>query len=229
MICLIQSEYSTFIDDKNKVKYSEIKGYPSRGTPLNAQPNAIFIDESGLYKLLTHSKKELAQKFRDDIFSNILPSIRKTGKYDIEKKSKSKLKELNSELIQLKNNQRNIKYPEGKAIYVIKQIINNKKYYKLGRTKNLNKRLKVYNTGNVNKLLYKYFCIIDDEKLDTCIKKFMRNKEYIKNKEFYVTNIKNIVKILNICNKKIKKLSCGYCLKSKSLNDIIKHKCKYEI
>ena len=63
-----------------------------------------------------------------------MPSIRKTGKYDIDKKSKSRLKELNHEIIQLKNNQRNIKYPEGKAIYIIKQIINKKVYYKLGRT-----------------------------------------------------------------------------------------------
>ena len=54
-------------------------------TPLNFQPSTIFIDEAGLYKLLTNSKKELAQKFRDDVFTNILPSIRKTGKYDIDK------------------------------------------------------------------------------------------------------------------------------------------------
>ena len=170
----------------------KIKVYPSRGTPLNLQPNAFFIDEAGLYKLLTNSRKELAQKFRDDVFTNILPSIRKTGKYDINNKSNIKLKELNKEIIELKNNQRNIKYPTGNAIYVIKQIINKKKYYKLGHTKDLNKRLKVYNTGNANKILYKYFCIIDDEKLDVCIKKF------IKNKEFYVTNVSNIIKILNI-------------------------------
>lgn len=118
--------YSSFIDSKNKVKYIDIKVYPSKGTPFNSQPNALFINEPGLYKLLTYSKKELAQKFRDDVFTNILPSIRKTGKYDIDKKNKTKLKELNNEVIQLKNNQRNIKYPEGNAIYVIKQIINKK-------------------------------------------------------------------------------------------------------
>ncbi len=221
--------YSSYIDDKNKVKYNDIKVYPSRGTSKLIHKYTIFIDESGLYKLLTNSKKQLAQKFRDDIFSNILPSIRKTGKYDIDKKSKSKLKELNHEIIQLKNNQRNIKYPEGVAIYIIKQIINKKIYYKLGRTKNLNKRLKVYNTGNANKLLYKYFCIIDDENIDKCIKTFMKNKEYIKNKEFYVTNLNNIVKILNKCDKRIKNITCGYCLKNKKLKDIMKHKCKFII
>ena len=51
--------------------------------PYNFQQTTIFIDESGLYKLLTNSTKSLAKKFRDDIFSNILPTIRKTGKYKI--------------------------------------------------------------------------------------------------------------------------------------------------
>jgi prophage antirepressor-like protein len=149
------------------------------------QGNTIYINESGLYKLLTNSKKDLAQKFRDDVFSNILPTIRKTGKYNVE--DKNKLKELNKEIIDLKNNQRNIKYPIGKAIYVIKKIINNKKYYKLGHTKDLNKRLKVYNTSNPNKILYKYFCLIENDSIDKCIKKVFKNKEFIKNKEYYGT------------------------------------------
>jgi prophage antirepressor-like protein len=213
------------INISNKFKFKDIKVLPSMAIPLNFQSSTIFIDESGLYKLLTNSKKELAQKFRDDIFSNILPTIRKTGKYNIE--DKNKLKELNKEIIELKNNQRNIKYPIGKAIYVIKKVINNKKYYKLGYTRNLNKRLKVYNTGNPNKLLYKYFCIIDDENLDKCIKNFMKNKEYIKNKEFYVTKLSDIITTLNKCDNRIKYLTCGYCLKSKKLTDMILHKCKF--
>jgi hypothetical protein len=218
--------YSSFIDDKNKKKYSNISMYPSRGTSISiVHKYTIFIDESGLYKLLTNSKKELAQKFRDDVFSNILPTIRKTGKYNVG--NKDKLKELNKEIIDLKNNQRNIKYPIGKAIYIIKKLINNKKYYKLGRTRDLNKRLKVYNTGNPNKLLYKYFCMIDDENLDKCIKKFMKNKEYIKNKEFYVTKLSDIITILNKCDKRINNLTCGYCLKSKKLKNMILHKCKF--
>ena len=91
--------------------------YPSRGTPLNFQSTTIFIDEAGLYKLLSNSKKDLAEKFKDEIFSNILPNIRKTGEYIVNKNEKEKLKTLNQEIIQLKNNQRNIIYPEGKAIY----------------------------------------------------------------------------------------------------------------
>ncbi len=151
-----------------------------------------------MYKLLSNSKKDIAIKFRDEIFTNILPSIRKTGEYIVNKNDKEKLKTLNQEITQLKNNQRNIVFPEGKAIYIIKQIRNNKKYYKIGYTSDLNKRLKVYNTGNANKLLYKYFCLIIDEKIDKCVKKYMKNKEFIKNKEYYVTNIKNVITELKI-------------------------------
>jgi prophage antirepressor-like protein len=221
--------YSSFIDEKNKKKYRNIKVYPSRGTPLNAQPSAIFIDEAGLYKLLTNSTKELAKKFRDEIFSNILPTIRKTGSYNVENKDKTKLKQLNNEIIQLKNNQRNIVYPKGKAIYVIKQKINNNSqiYYKIGYTKDLNKRLKIYNTGNPNKILYKYFCLIKDESIDKCIKNVLKNKEFIKNKEHYVINKKQIINVINKCDKRIKIICCGYCLKCKKLETIIKHKCKY--
>lgn len=56
------------INNKYKLKYKYIKGYPSRGTPLNTQPNAIFINESGLYQLLSNSTKPAASKFRDELF-----------------------------------------------------------------------------------------------------------------------------------------------------------------
>ena len=200
---------------------------PSRGTPLNFQSTTIFVDEAGLYKLLSNSTKKIAKEFKDEIFSNILPSIRKTGKYIVNKTEKDKLKSLNVEITQLKNNQRNIVYPEGKAIYVIKQIKNNKKYYKIGYTKDLNKRLKVYNTGNPNKILYKYYFLITDEKIDNCIKKYMKNKEFIKNKEYYVSNIKDIINVIINCDKRIKYICCGYCLKCKKLNNIINHRCKF--
>ena len=215
------------INISNKFKFKDIKVLPLMAVPLNFQPSTIFIDESGLYKLLTNSKKELAQKFRDDVFSNILPSIRKTGKYNIN--NKDKIKELNKEIIDLKNNQRNIKYPIGKAIYIIKKVINNKKYYKLGRTKDLNKRLKVYNTGNPNKTLFKYYCLIEDNSIDKCIKTVFKNKEFIKNKEYYVTTMKQIINVINKCDKRIKLMCCGYCLKCIKLENIIKHKCKYII
>ena len=41
----------------------------------------IFIDEAGFYELVFSSKLEAAKKFRDWVFTTVLPSIRKYGQY----------------------------------------------------------------------------------------------------------------------------------------------------
>ena len=52
------------------------------------QPNenelkSIYINESGLYSLIIHSKKEEAKVFKRWITSEVIPSIRKTGQYSV--------------------------------------------------------------------------------------------------------------------------------------------------
>lgn len=42
----------------------------------------LFINESGLYSLIIRSKKKEAKKFKKWITSEVLPSIRKTGRYN---------------------------------------------------------------------------------------------------------------------------------------------------
>ena len=52
-------------------------------TPLkNEQKSTIFINESGLYSLIFGSKLESAKSFKRWVTSEVLPSIRKTGRYD---------------------------------------------------------------------------------------------------------------------------------------------------
>ena len=63
-----------------------------RAMTLNSQPNTIFVNESGLYQLLSNSRKPIASKFRDELFINILPSIRKTCIYKIKTKYNKKFK-----------------------------------------------------------------------------------------------------------------------------------------
>ena len=43
----------------------------------------IFIDEAGFYELVFRSKLETAKKFRDWVFTNVLPSVRKYGYYKL--------------------------------------------------------------------------------------------------------------------------------------------------
>jgi len=163
-----------------------------------------------------------------------MPEIRKNGKYILDNSNKQQLKKINNELHKLEtnnkvllNNQRNVIYPIGNAIYIITKIINNKKYYKIGYTRNLNNRLKVYNTALPNKILYNYYVIVTDHETDKCIKKIMKNEEFIKNKEYYVTTLNKILKFIKLCDTKLTKICCGLCLKCYNFEKIKVHKCKF--
>ena len=58
-------------------------GVRTKQTPLkNDQKNTIYINESGLYSLILHSKLESACAFKRWVTKEVLPSIRKTGTYD---------------------------------------------------------------------------------------------------------------------------------------------------
>lgn len=218
------------IQDKFIQNYNYLQGAPAGAPSSTSHPDKLFINESGLYELLSISAKPLAKIFMDKYFTEIMPLIRQNGEYISSQKDMNNIKKLNEKLAenkQLINNQRNIVYPEGNALYIIKQTLNNKKYYKIGYTKNLNKRLKVYNTGNVNKILFNYYILVKDATIDACIKKTMKNEEFIRNKEYYKTTLNKIIKFIIECDKRLNKMCCGYCLKCYNFTDIKLHKCKY--
>lgn len=53
-----------------------------------------FVNESGLYALIFNSRLEKAKEFKHWVTSEVLPSIRKTGKYESNSLMKPSLKEL---------------------------------------------------------------------------------------------------------------------------------------
>ena len=65
----------------------------------NIHPNTIFVNESGLYEILSLSTKPLAKQFMREYLKNIMPQIRKTGKYISDKNNQNKINELNKKLI----------------------------------------------------------------------------------------------------------------------------------
>ena len=221
------------IDVKNKKFYNTIDSYtPLEGSKNILKPNKIFINESGLYEILSKTTKPLAKLFMDKYFTDIMPTIRKTGSYKLHKSDKSKLNKINKKLNSIKKsnkslkiNQINIDYPEGSHIYIIKQKVNNKTYYKLGYTSNLNNRIKTYNTGNANKIYFNYIIRVNDTNTDKCIKKILRNNELIKNKEIYKITLKKALNYIYKCDNSLDKISCGYCLKSYKFDFILKHTC----
>ena len=73
----IKDEYKKYLKDI-------IRGGDS--PPLNQyEKNSIYISEEGLYQLLTTSRldNDIIKIFQKWVFDEILPSIRKTGKYEI--------------------------------------------------------------------------------------------------------------------------------------------------
>ena len=71
------------VDSEDKSKLGDFeRGRDSR--PLtNNEKNSIYINESGLYSLILRSKLEKAKNFKRWVTKDVLPSIRKTGKYEL--------------------------------------------------------------------------------------------------------------------------------------------------
>lgn len=61
---------------------------------LGRQGTAIIINESGLYSVILRSDKPEAKPFRKWVTSEVLPSIRKTGSYQVAQSSPNKSKSL---------------------------------------------------------------------------------------------------------------------------------------
>lgn len=72
------------VDDEDKQLFKVVDS-----TTLDTSNfGAYIINESGLYSLIMSSKMEKAKEFKRWVTSEVLPSIRKTGAYDIRKDSR---------------------------------------------------------------------------------------------------------------------------------------------
>ena len=69
-------------DDDKSILEDLIRGPQIRASFKNEQGGSIFINESGLYSLIFGSKLESAKAFKGWVTKDVLPSIRKTGRYD---------------------------------------------------------------------------------------------------------------------------------------------------
>ena len=70
------------VDDDDKSILEDLRRGPQIKAPFkNEQGGSIFINESGLYSLIFGSKLESAKEFKRWVTKDVLPSIRKTGRY----------------------------------------------------------------------------------------------------------------------------------------------------
>lgn len=74
------------VSDKYIIRYKKLIdtiGGNEMETLTYNEKNTKWINESGLYELTMKSKMPLAKKFQEWLHEEVLPSIRKTGKYDM--------------------------------------------------------------------------------------------------------------------------------------------------
>ena len=74
------------VDPEDRISLEKLIGKGGRITPpplvSNFQGSTLYLNESGLYSLIFGSKLESAKAFKRWVTKDVLPSIRKTGRYD---------------------------------------------------------------------------------------------------------------------------------------------------
>ncbi len=215
-------------DKNDRTSFDNLKQFVTT-VPKNMKPHAVFINESGLYSLILNSQKPIAKQFRTWVTSTVLPSIRKTGSYQIEKEHQSELNELNQKLKEakkqiriLKHNQKKKNYKAAGLIYVIRPIDTSKpNLLKVGKTTDFNKRLSTYNTSVPDDVDILFTLEVNDpDAVEHCLKGLLSKYVYRKNKEYYECTLKKIKEVIARCDKLVHdNYYCENCQKRVSFID----------
>lgn len=231
------------INDISRKKFTNLKVMGSVTLPLNFQKNTIFINESGLYEVLSKSTKPLARVFLNKYFMEIMPQIRKTGKYISNKNDMDKIKKLNNKIDNYKTelNYYNDKYKFTPSTYGYIYICDNiqikngikMKCFKVGYDLDMEKRMREYRVGNFNHKLLAYIPLnIDRKQIEKCIK--MRLKPHltklITDTVCYtsLTELKSdIVDCINFNSQHI--CHCVKCSKIYNVKSLNKHTCNIAV
>jgi len=175
---------------------------------IKQQPDSIYINESGLYSLLISSKTIKSKKFIRWITNDVLPELRKKNVFSPDKditKLLKKINELETKNKLLHNDLKLEKFPEGAMVYVIEDTIENEIYYRIGKTDNMNKRIKIYNTHSLhNKKVIYYVELLCPLQLETCIKSMLYKYRYKNRKDYFNCNLNKIIKAFKKCIESIK-------------------------
>ena len=230
----------TNIKTNNKEYYKNLRLCPRGHIHHNFQPNQIFVNEPGLYEVLLKSNKSLAEIFTLKLLTDIMPEIRKKGKYILKETDKKKLDKLNNKL---DNYKKELTYYYDKYdfelftngyFYINEDIIikNGKKIkcYKIGYCKDMNKRMQSYKVGNFNykPLAYLTLNFTNGKEIEDCVKdKYKPHIIKLKTDTIcHITLTKLKEEILNcitelnnhICN-------CMICKKKYKFKNVDTHKC----
>ena len=203
-------------------------------------PTTKFINESGLYDVLSKSLKPQAKIFMDKYFKEIMLEIRKTCKYIIKNNDKKELDKLN---IKVNNYKQELLYYYDKYDFTLSKngyfyinedkIIKNGKNiicYKIGYCKDMKKRMQNYKTGNFNykPLVYLPLNFFNGKNIEDCVKSTYK-QHIIKLKTDTVCYI-SLTKLKEKIIKCIQEITthichCMVCKKKYKFKNIDTHKC----
>jgi prophage antirepressor-like protein len=168
--------------NKNYVKKYITFALPqSTGVTQNLHPKTLFINESGLYEVLSKSTKNLAKVFKDKYFKEIMPEIRKTGKYISKESDMKKIKKLNKTIdnykAELNYYYDKFKFEPSEFGYLYICENNHIQHgisipcFKIGYALDMRKRIKEYQVGNFTHKLLAYIPLqIDCKQIENCVK-----------------------------------------------------------
>jgi prophage antirepressor-like protein len=197
---------NVIVDDKIKINQLLGGGLsyspPPKTSLLESEdPKTVFINESGFYSLILASKKTEAIEFKKWVTSIVLPSIRKTGGYNlIDNYIEEDLEKYHNKdcvyIIHIKDNI----YKYGNTSHIFKRLQTHKTNLKY------NKIIKIFDMNNMNE------AIKLENKIKTLIKTLNINTVYNTHVEIFKVdnnNLQNLIKKIDelsfkIINTKIK-------------------------
>jgi prophage antirepressor-like protein len=190
-------------EDKIQLKNMEIN------FKVKQQPDSIYINESGLYSLLLLSRTKKAKKFVKWIKNDVLPLIRQNNIFSTDTeitKLQKKINELEKKNKILLNDLKVEKFPEGAMVYIVEEYdIDNELYYRLGKTDDMNKRIKIYNTHSIhNKNVPHYVEVLCPIQLETCIRSMLYKYRYKNRKDLFRCSLAKAKKAFTECVNSIK-------------------------
>ena len=172
----------------------------------------LFLTEDGLYELLFISRKSIAKQFKVWV-RNIIKEIRLKGKYDLEEKLKQK--ELEYEK-QIEETARELDLYKKKTYEEIEKtghvyIIQTDGGYKVGKTKDINNRVKGLQTGNNNEIKVVFdFNTSNSDLLEKIVHYILDRYRCNSNREFFDCDPEYIKRIITVVGSTIDTLKSCY-------------------
>ena len=83
-------------------KVANIDASNKQYLPLESGRTAVFLNEAGLYEAIFSTRRSpVARQFQQWVFSEVLPAIRRTGRYEMNSQTMMQLQDRDSKLVHL--------------------------------------------------------------------------------------------------------------------------------